>query len=137
VCRGERLVAGVLIRAAQQRCRRTGVRGGKPQTISDVAADPDYIRIGPEVVAEICVPILDRAGQPIGVLNAEWTSNDGLDGWQDLLSEVGRQLGARIEELGGPPAETRGERCFATRSGSPRPTTTTRCSRKPAAPRAR
>lgn len=83
--------------------------GGKPQTITDVAADPDYIRIGPEVVAEICVPILDRAGQPIGVLNAEWTSSEGLDGWQDLLTEVGRQLGARIEELGGPPAETRGE----------------------------
>ncbi len=82
---------------------------GVPQTITDVNADPDYVRIGPDVVAEICVPILDRAGQPIGVINAEWTSADGLDGWQDLLSEIGRKLGERIGEFGGPPAETRGE----------------------------
>jgi diguanylate cyclase (GGDEF)-like protein len=83
--------------------------GGKPQVITDVDADPDYIRIGLEVVAEICVPIVDRTGQPIGVLNAEWTSAEGLDGWQDLLTEVGRLLGARVDQLGGPPAETRGE----------------------------
>jgi diguanylate cyclase (GGDEF)-like protein len=82
---------------------------GQPQTITDVDSDPDYIRISPDVVAEICVPILDRTGQPIGVINAEWTSADGLEGWQDLLSDVGRRLGERVDELGGPPAETRGE----------------------------
>ncbi|WP_117214609.1 diguanylate cyclase [Allorhizocola rhizosphaerae] len=82
---------------------------GKPVTLPDVSADPDYVELGKEVLAEICVPVLDRAGQPIGVLNAEWTSAIPLDGWEDLLSEVGQLLGARVEELGGPPPETRGE----------------------------
>ncbi|HCT75191.1 MAG TPA: GGDEF domain-containing protein [Micromonosporaceae bacterium] len=82
---------------------------GLPQTVTDLATDPDYVQITPEVVAEICAPILDRAGQPIGVLNAEWTSPEGLEGWQDLLAEVGRLLGGRVDELGGTPAESRGE----------------------------
>ncbi len=82
---------------------------GKSVTLHDVATDPDYVELGKDVLAEICVPILDRTGQPIGVLNAEWTSPVSIEGWEDLLGEIGQLLGARVEELGGPPAETRGE----------------------------
>lgn len=82
---------------------------GKPTTLRDVAADPDYVALGEDVIAEICVPIVDRAGQPIGVLNAEWTSQVDLEGWEDALAEAGQALGARVDELGGPPPETRGE----------------------------
>jgi len=82
---------------------------GKAVTLGDVSTDPDYIELGPGVLTEVCVPIIDRAGQPIGVLNAEWTVPITVDGWEDLLSEIGQQLGARVEELGGPPPETRGE----------------------------
>jgi diguanylate cyclase (GGDEF)-like protein len=82
---------------------------GKAVTLGDVSTDPDYIELGPGVLTEICVPILDRAGQPIGVLNAEWTAPILVDGWEDLLAEIGQLLGSRVEELGGPPPETRGE----------------------------
>jgi diguanylate cyclase (GGDEF)-like protein len=82
---------------------------GEPLTILDVTTEADYISLGPQVAAEVCVPILDRTGQPIGVLNAEWTTSQSLDGWQDILAEVGRRLGARVDQLGGPPPETRSE----------------------------
>jgi diguanylate cyclase (GGDEF)-like protein len=82
---------------------------GKPVTLGDVSTDPDYIELGPGVLTEICVPILDRTSQPIGALNAEWTVPVALGGWEDLLTEVGQMLGARVDELGGPPPETRGE----------------------------
>ena len=82
---------------------------GKSVTLRDVSTDPDYVELGSEVIAEICVPITDRAGQPIGVLNAEWTTAVDLDEWEELLTEVGQRLGARVDQLGGPPPESRGE----------------------------
>lgn len=82
---------------------------GKAVTIPDVANDPDYIRLGPPITAEICAPIIDRTGHPIGVINAEWAEEQPLDGWEDTLTEAGRLLGVRLSELGGPPAETRSE----------------------------
>ncbi|NUR70797.1 MAG: sensor domain-containing diguanylate cyclase [Hamadaea sp.] len=87
---------------------------GRTAVLTDVTTDPEFIRLGPDVVAEICVPIVDRAGQPLGALNLEWTSElaaaPDLDAWRVLAEELGRSLGARIDELGGPPAETQAEK---------------------------
>jgi diguanylate cyclase (GGDEF)-like protein len=83
---------------------------GRTTVVTDVTADPDFIRLGPDVVAEICAPILDRTGQPLGALNLEWTSAVELEPWVGLAEEAGRRLGARIDELGGPPAETQAEK---------------------------
>jgi diguanylate cyclase (GGDEF)-like protein len=83
---------------------------GRTSVLTDVTADPEFIRLGPEVIAEICVPILDRTGQPLGALNLEWTGEVDLDEWVDLAEKIGRLLGARIDELGGPPAETQAEK---------------------------
>jgi diguanylate cyclase (GGDEF)-like protein len=83
---------------------------GRTTVLTDVNADPEFIRLGPEVIAEICAPILDRAGQPLGALNLEWTSEVDLAAWVGLVEEIGRLLGARIDELGGPPAETQAEK---------------------------
>jgi diguanylate cyclase (GGDEF)-like protein len=82
---------------------------GLPVTLPDVSADADFIRLAPDVITEICVPIVDQTGQPVGTLNAEWTTPVDVYEWEPLLAEVGRLLGARVMELGGPPAETRGE----------------------------
>ena len=43
------------------------------------------------------------------MINAEWAEAQPLDGWEETLTEAGRLLGARLSELGGPPAETRSE----------------------------
>jgi diguanylate cyclase (GGDEF)-like protein len=83
---------------------------GRTTVLTDVTADPDFIRLGPEVIAEICAPILDRNGQPLGALNLEWTGQVELEPWVGLVEEIGRRLGARIDELGGPPAETQAEK---------------------------
>ncbi|GHJ46505.1 hypothetical protein Cs7R123_38470 [Catellatospora sp. TT07R-123] len=82
---------------------------GQAVTILDVANDPDYIRLGPPITAEICAPIIDRTGHPVGVLNAEWAEGQALDGWEEIIVQAGRLLGARLSELGGPPPETRSE----------------------------
>ncbi len=82
---------------------------GQPVVLSDVTEDPDFIRLGADVVTEICVPILDNTAQPIGTLNVEWTKQVDTHAWRAVLANVGAQLGARVMELGGPPAETRGE----------------------------
>ncbi|NUT33400.1 MAG: sensor domain-containing diguanylate cyclase [Hamadaea sp.] len=87
---------------------------GRTAVLTDVATDPEFIRLGPDVVAEICAPILDRAGRPLGALNLEWTGGWGagedIDVWRPLAEEIGARLGARIDELGGPPPETQAEK---------------------------
>lgn len=83
---------------------------GRTTVLTDVTTDPDFIRLGPEVIAEICAPILDRTGQPLGALNLEWTGEVELAGWVGLAEQIGCLLGARIDELGGPPAETQAEK---------------------------
>jgi diguanylate cyclase (GGDEF)-like protein len=87
---------------------------GRTAVLLDVTTDPEFIRLGPDVVAEVCAPILDRTGQPLGALNLEWTggpeTEDDLAAWRDLAEEIGVLLGARIDELGGPPAETQAEK---------------------------
>ncbi|MGW4466080.1 diguanylate cyclase [Micromonospora sp. NPDC004704] len=84
---------------------------GQGATVEDEArieADEPPLRAG--VVAQTCVPILDPAGGPVGVLALEWTEKVDLDAWQAVAEQVGGRLGARITALGGPPAESRDEK---------------------------
>ncbi|MEH1130198.1 sensor domain-containing diguanylate cyclase [Micromonospora sp. CPCC 206061] len=83
---------------------------GKTQVVSAVETDPDYISLGPDVAAEVCTPILDLSGRSVGALNIEWTYPVDLDLWRGLAEQVAELLGERIAQLGGPPAESRGER---------------------------
>ncbi|MEN3611323.1 sensor domain-containing diguanylate cyclase [Plantactinospora sp. ZYX-F-223] len=84
---------------------------GKTETVPEVTNEPDYVPLRPDVRAEICAPILDRTGQPIGVLDLEWPTADvDLDAWRHTVERVAALLGTRIGQLGGPPAETRSEK---------------------------
>jgi diguanylate cyclase (GGDEF)-like protein len=85
---------------------------GRSSVITDIGDVDDYIPSGPTTELEICVPIPDPEGRPIGVLNVEWGSRGEVDPdvWVPLLEEIGRRLGARISQLGGPPTETRSEK---------------------------
>ncbi|MBE1486448.1 sensor domain-containing diguanylate cyclase [Plantactinospora soyae] len=84
---------------------------GKAETVSEITDDPDYVPLRPDVQAQICAPILDAAGRPIGVLDLEWTTTGvDLDAWRDTVEQIAARLGTRIGQLGGPPAETRSEK---------------------------
>lgn len=93
----------------------TGIVGrvyasGRPAVVADVAADPDYIPVRPDVTGEVCVPVLDPAGRPIGVLDLQWSGSTDLAAWRDTTERLAARLGARIVALGGPPAESRSEK---------------------------
>lgn len=83
---------------------------GKTEAVPEAGLDLDRVALRPDVVAELCVPILDPAGRPIGVLDLEWIEQVDLDGWQEPVERVAARLGTRIATLGGPPAETRSEK---------------------------
>lgn len=83
---------------------------GRTAAVTDVAADPDYIPLGADVAVEICAPLTDPAGRPVGVLNVEWTEPVDVAAWCAVVEEVARRLSDRLYELGGPPAERRSER---------------------------
>ncbi|MER7891942.1 diguanylate cyclase [Micromonospora sp. NPDC094482] len=94
---------------------KTGIVGrvyasGEAAVVPDVNADPDYLPVRPDVTAEICVPVLDRAGRPIGVLDLQWSTPVDLAPWRDTAARLAVQLGARITALGGAPAESRSEK---------------------------
>ncbi|MGN9778624.1 diguanylate cyclase [Micromonospora sp. H33] len=93
----------------------TGIVGrvyasGRTAVVADVAADPDYIPVRPDVASEVCVPVLDPAGRPIGVLDLQWSGPADLPAWRDTTERLATRLGARIVALGGPPAESRSEK---------------------------
>ncbi|MBY8872906.1 sensor domain-containing diguanylate cyclase [Micromonospora sp. PLK6-60] len=83
---------------------------GHAATVADVTADPDYLPVRPDVTAEICVPLCDPAGRPIGVLDLQWSAPEELDRWRATVERLADRLGARITALGGPPAESRSEK---------------------------
>ncbi|MEV1142526.1 diguanylate cyclase [Micromonospora sp. NPDC049799] len=83
---------------------------GLPAVVPDVSDDPDYLPVRPDVRAEVCVPVLDPAGRPIGVLDLQWCEPVELDAWRDVAERLAARLGARIVALGGPPAESRSEK---------------------------
>lgn len=94
---------------------KTGIVGrvyasGTGATVPRVDDDPDYLPVRPDVAAEICVPVVDPAGRPLGVLDLQWSDPVELDRWREAAERIATRLGARIVALGGPPAETRSEK---------------------------
>ncbi|MFJ8690990.1 GGDEF domain-containing protein [Micromonospora wenchangensis] len=83
---------------------------GVGATVGDVTADPDYLPLRPDVTAEICVPVRDPQGRPIGVLDLQWSGPVDLTPWRETADRLAERLGARIAALGGPPAESRSEK---------------------------
>ncbi|MER7166348.1 diguanylate cyclase [Micromonospora sp. NPDC000207] len=83
---------------------------GVGSTVPHVTEDPDYLPVRPDVTAQVCVPVLDPAGRPIGVLDLQWSDPVELDQWRETAERVANRLGARIVALGGPPAESRSEK---------------------------
>lgn len=93
----------------------TGIVGrvydsGVTAVVPDVTADPDYLPVRPDVTAEVCVPVLDPAGRPIGVLDLQWCDPVDVAPWRETAERLAARLGARIVALGGPPAESRSEK---------------------------
>ena len=86
-------------------------RTGQTQTVTAVRDDPDYIPVGaPGTTLEVCAPLLDTDGRPIGVLNVEWQTQTDVEAAAKLVDEVAACLGDRITRLGGPPPEKRTEK---------------------------
>ncbi|WP_442930858.1 diguanylate cyclase [Micromonospora sp. NBC_00421] len=83
---------------------------GVGATVDDVTADPDYLPLRPDVTAEVCVPVRDPAGRPVGVLDLQWSGPVDLTPWREAAERLAGLLGARITALGGPPAESRSEK---------------------------
>ncbi|KWV32138.1 diguanylate cyclase [Micromonospora rifamycinica] len=83
---------------------------GAGATVADVGADPDYLPLRPDVTAEVCVPVRDPAGRPVGVLDLQWSGPVELAPWRETAERVAERLGARITAMGGPPAESRSEK---------------------------
>jgi diguanylate cyclase (GGDEF)-like protein len=74
-------------------------RSGRPVTVSDVNATPDFLPSLPSVAAQACVP-LRVGGRPAGVLSAE--SPTAIGGAElSELERVAGLLGERIVALGG------------------------------------
>lgn len=83
---------------------------GKTELVPDVTRDPDYLPLRPDVVAELCTPLFDPAGRPIGVLDLQWTQQLDLEPWRGVAEAIAVHLASRINQLGGPPAESRSEK---------------------------
>ncbi len=77
---------------------------------TDIDTESGHMALGPVPAVEICVPIRTAAQPPIGVLNLEWVNPVDVGQWRPALEAIGRALGERIQELGGPPTETRTEK---------------------------
>ncbi|MEU8182934.1 sensor domain-containing diguanylate cyclase [Micromonospora sp. NPDC049044] len=94
---------------------RTGIVGrvyatGTSAVVPDVTVDPDYLPVRPDVIAELCVPVLDPTGRAIGVLDLQWSEPADLELWRETTQRLADRLGARIAALGGPPEESRSEK---------------------------
>ncbi|MFN8535981.1 MAG: EAL domain-containing protein [Thermomicrobiales bacterium] len=71
-------------------------RTGQPILLEDVDTDPEFIRVAPDIISEVCVPLFDE-GRVVGVLNLE--STDGMRlGEPDLrlMIALSEQIGIAI-----------------------------------------
>jgi diguanylate cyclase (GGDEF)-like protein len=84
-------------------------RSGKAETLTAVDDDPDYIPFGRSAALEVCVPLKDAYGAPIGVLNLEWSERVSAAEATANVEAAACDLAERIAELGGPPPESRTE----------------------------
>jgi len=72
-------------------------RTGEAAFVPQVAQDPDYIEVDPEVRSEICVP-LKQGNEVLGVLNVETDAGHPLDeGDLGLLLTLSQQIVAAME----------------------------------------
>jgi diguanylate cyclase (GGDEF)-like protein len=85
-------------------------RSGQTAVVTDVAADADYISLGPDVAVEICAPIPGPGGVTAGALNVEWTRPVDPAEWRPVVEELARRIGARVTALGGAPTESASEK---------------------------
>jgi len=83
-------------------------RSGLPVQIRGVSVRSDYLAAAPEVVDEVCVPIV-AADQVVGVLNVESTTGLPSDALR-LVTDAAGLFAARLVELGGVPAESPAQR---------------------------
>lgn len=56
---------------------------GRPYRCGDVSQDPYYIEFFTDVVSELAVPLVDRSGRTIGVLNVDSTEPNAFDERQE------------------------------------------------------
>ena len=72
------------------------LRRGVPQLVADVRADPDYLKVRDDTVAEFVVPIVFR-GKTLGVLNLESDSAEAFTPEsQTVFRTIAAQLGGAI-----------------------------------------
>jgi diguanylate cyclase (GGDEF)-like protein len=83
---------------------------GRTVVIRD--ASIEYCGLHPQrpVGSVVCAPVVCPDQPAIGVINIEYDRQvPDLERWGSTLSMLGRVLGTRIQQLGGPPTESRGE----------------------------
>ncbi|MEV0461192.1 GGDEF domain-containing protein, partial [Catellatospora methionotrophica] len=80
---------------------------GRPAAIHDASVAYAGLHAGRPVGSVVCAPLSEPHDPPIGVVNIEFDHvvADPVS-WAVELAEVGRRLRHRIDELGGPPAES-------------------------------
>ena len=73
---------------------------GRPQLITDVAADPRYVSIRPEVRSEMAVPMVETGGQILGVINVDSDRLGGFDATDlALLIRIAEEATAVMQRL--------------------------------------
>jgi PAS domain S-box-containing protein/putative nucleotidyltransferase with HDIG domain len=84
-----------LNRGITGRVARTGV----PRRTADVRLDPDYLEGNPNILAELCVPII-IAGRVIGVVNLESVKLGSFtEADERLLTAIAGELGVALEKV--------------------------------------
>jgi len=86
----------------------TAWREGTEQLVGDVGASGEYLSAAPGVRGELCCPLF-HCGACVGALNVE-APRPLRDDDLILIRGCADALSARIEELGGPPAESAAQR---------------------------
>lgn len=83
---------------------------GRTAALRDASIECADLYVGRRVGSVICAPVRGPQQPVIGVVNVECDHVVAdLDAWSAALTEIGGFLGARIHQLGGPPAESEGQ----------------------------
>lgn len=68
------------------------IHKAKLLSVRNVKADPDYLPLNPSTIAEVCVSLVDRHGNLLGVLALEWEKQVFLDVDLEFIKIAARQL---------------------------------------------